>query len=263
MGPSGQAVARTHPRLAQITLGGTAVGTGINAHREYATLAISRLSDAAGIAFEECKNHFAAQASQDTAVEMSGALKASATALMKVANDMRWLNSGPIAGFGEIKLPAHQPGSSIMPGKINPVICEALVMVCAHVMGNDTTITVCNSLGNFELNVMLPVIAHNLLESISLMGAACYMFTSKAVEGFTVNAERIGELVGRNPIMVTALNPIIGYDRAAAIAKRAYAESRPVKDVAREMTDLSEEELDHLLDPCKLTRGGIRGKEGE
>jgi fumarate hydratase class II len=251
------------PRLAQITLGGTAVGTGINAHKDYAPLVISRLSDAAGIAFVECDNHFAAQAAQDTAVEMSGALKASATALMKIANDFRWLNCGPIAGIGEIKLPAHQPGSSIMPGKINPVICEALVMVCAHVMGNDTTITVCNSLGNFELNVMLPVIAHNLLESISLMGSACNMFTSKAVAGFTVNTRRIGELVGRNPILVTALNPIIGYDKAAEIAKRAYAEGRPVKDVAREMTDLTDAELDHLLDPCKLTRGGIRGKDGE
>ena len=172
---------------------------------------------------------------------------------MKMANDLRWMNSGPIAGLGEIALPSLQPGSSIMPGKVNPVMCEMMMMVSAQVTGNDTTIAICNQQGNFELNVMLPLIAHNLLQSITLLGNACRLLADKAIAGFTVNRERIAGLVDKNPILVTALNPVIGYDKAAQIAKKAYAEGRALKDVAAEMTDLSKEELEKLLDPRKMT----------
>jgi fumarate hydratase class II len=172
---------------------------------------------------------------------------------MKIANDLRWMNSGPLAGLGEISLPALQPGSSIMPGKVNPVMCEMMMMVCAQVMGNDAAISVGNQHGNFQLNVMLPVIAHNLLQSIALLGSASRLLADKAVSGFTVNRQRIAGAVGQNPILVTALNPVIGYDRAAEIAKRAYREGRAVRDVAEEMTDLSQEELSRLLDPGTMT----------
>jgi fumarate hydratase class II len=245
------------PRLGELALGGTAVGTGINAHPDYAANVARVLAERTSQPFVETTNHFAAQGSQDTAVELSGQLKAYATGLMKIAIDLRLMNSGPIAGLSEIVLPALQPGSSIMPGKINPVICEAVMMVCAQVIGNDAVVTVGAQMGNFELNVMLPVIAHNLLQAIELLASASTVLADKAVAGFTVNEERIAELVDMNPIMVTALNPIIGYDLAAKIAKRAYAEQRRVKDVAAEMTDLSREELDRLLDPAALTDGGI------
>jgi fumarate hydratase, class II len=174
-----------------------------------------------------------------------------------MANDLRWMNSGPGAGLGEISLPALQPGSSIMPGKVNPVMCEMMMMVCAQVTGNDVAITVANQQGNFELNVMLPVIAHNLLLSITLLGNAARLFADKAVAGFTVNRERIAGLIDKNPILVTSLNSVIGYDKAAQIAKKAYAEGRSLKEVAAEMTDLSKEELEKLLDPKKMTEGGI------
>jgi fumarate hydratase class II len=198
----------------------------------------------------------------DTAVELSGGLKAYAAGLTKIANDLRWMNSGPQAGLAEIVLPALQPGSSIMPGKINPVIPEAVIMVCAQVIGNDLTVTIGAQFGNFELNVMLPVIAHNLLQSIELLTNASLVLADKAVAGFTVNRDRIADVVEKNPIMVTALNPIIGYDAAAKIAKRAYAEDRRVKDVAAELTDLSPAELDRLLDPAALAEGGIKGGGG-
>ncbi|MBL8150911.1 MAG: aspartate ammonia-lyase, partial [Blastocatellia bacterium] len=204
-------------------------------------------------------NHFELQATQDSAVELSGQLKTLAVALMKIANDLRWMNSGPQAGISEIVLPALQPGSSIMPGKINPVISEATIMACAQVIGNDATITLGGQWGNFELNVMLPVIGYNLLQSITILANTCRMLADKAVAGFTVNREHIAELLEKNPIMVTALNPVIGYDLAAKIAKRAYAENRRVKEVAAEMTDLSYEELAKLLDPRELTEGGIKG----
>ena len=178
---------------------------------------------------------------------------------MKIANDLRWMNSGPQAGLGEIVLPALQPGSSIMPGKINPVISEATIMACAHVIGNDTAITLGGQWGNFELNVMLPVIAYNLLQSITVLANVSRVLADKAVAGFTVNREQIADVVEKNPIMVTALNPVIGYDLAAKIAKRAYAENRRVREVAEEMTDLSAEELAKLLDPRELTEGGIKG----
>jgi fumarate hydratase class II len=177
---------------------------------------------------------------------------------MKIANDLRWMNSGPIAGFGEIALPALQPGSSIMPGKINPVIPEAVMMVCAQVMGNDLTISIGGQSGSFQLNVMLPVIGYNLCQSIELLAAASRVLADKAVAGFTVNEEHIASLVGRNPILVTALNPVIGYEMGAKIAKKAYAEGRSLKDVALELTGLTAEELDRLLDPRQLTEGGIQ-----
>jgi fumarate hydratase class II len=251
------------PRLAKLALGGTAVGTGINAHPEFASRVAQKLAERTGIPFVESDNHFAAQSAMDTATELSAHLKTTATALMKIANDLRWMNSGPIAGLGEIALPALQPGSSIMPGKVNPVICESVMMVCAQVMGNDVAVALGNQHGNFQLNVMLPLIAHNLLQSITILGNAARVLADKAVAGFTVNRERIAEAVGKNPILVTALNPVIGYDRAAQIAKRAYAEGRSLKDVALEMTDLSAEELDRLLDPRPMTEGGIVGKGGE
>jgi fumarate hydratase class II len=185
--------------------------------------------------------------------ELSGQLKTSASALIKIANDLRWMNSGPIAGLGEVTLPALQPGSSIMPGKINPVICEATMMVCAQVIGNDVAVTIGNARGNFELNVMMPLMAHNLLQSITILGNAARTLADKAVAGLTVNQAHIAEFVEQNPILVTALNPIIGYDRAAKIAKRAYAEGRPVKAVAAEEAGLAPEELERLLDPHRMT----------
>ena len=250
-------VQSTLPRLGELALGGTAVGTGINAHPEFARRVCANLSARTGLVFTEAANHFAAQSALDAITELSGQLKTTASALMKIANDLRWMNSGPIAGLGEIALPALQPGSSIMPGKVNPVICEAMMMVCAQVIGNDVAVTIGNERGNFQLNVMMPVMAHNVLQSLTILGNAARVLADKAVAGFTVNEARIAELVGRNPILVTALNPVIGYDLAAKIAKRAYAEGRLLKDVALEMTDLSPEELDRILDPRQMTEGGI------
>ncbi|MCZ7546923.1 MAG: class II fumarate hydratase [Anaerolineae bacterium] len=250
-------VEATLPRLAKLALGGTAVGTGINAHPDFARRVIARLAEQTGLPFVAADDYFAALSALDALTELSGQLKTTASALMKIANDLRWLNSGPIAGLGEIALPALQPGSSIMPGKVNPVICEAMMMVCAQVIGNDVTVTIGNERGNFQLNVMMPVMAHNTLQSLALLGNAARVMADKAVAGFAVNEARIAGLVGRNPILVTALNPVIGYDMAAKIAKRAYAEGRLLKDVALEMTDLSAEELDRLLDPRKMTEGGI------
>jgi len=247
----------TLPRLAQLAIGGTAVGTGINAPKEFGRIVASRLAGSTKLPFVETDNHFAAQSTMDSAVELSGQLKTTASSFMKMANDLRWMNSGPIAGLGEISLPSLQPGSSIMPGKVNPVMCEMMMMVCAQVTGNDAAITVCNQQGNFELNVMLPAIAHNLLQSIKLLGNAALLLADKAVAGFTVNKNRIAGLVDQNPILVTALNPVIGYDKAAQIAKKAYAEGRSVKDVAAEMTDLSKAELNKLLDPVPMTEGGV------
>ena len=196
--------------------------------------------------------------SQDAAVETSGQLRVLAVSLTKIANDLRWMNSGPLAGIGEIELPALQPGSSIMPGKVNPVIPEAVAMVCAQVIGNDATIAMGGQSGNFQLNVMLPVVAYNLLQSIELLANSCDCLANDAIAGFTVNTDNINRALDRNPILVTALNPVIGYEKGAAVAKAAYKQGRPVKDVAREMTDLTDEELDRLLDPAELTQGGIK-----
>lgn len=237
--------------------GGTAVGTGINAHPEFGTRVAAILAQRTGVAFRASENRFESLSSQDAAVELSGQLKVVAVSLMKIANDLRWMNSGPLAGLGEIALPALQPGSSIMPGKVNPVIPEAAAMVSAQVIGNDTTITVAGQSGNFQLNVMLPVIAHNLLQSLELLSNASRLLADRAIEGFTVNQARLDEALSRNPILVTALNAVIGYEKGAAIAKKAYVEGRPVIEIAEQETDLSREELGRLLDPRTLTKGGI------
>ncbi len=202
-------------------------------------------------------NRFAALSSQDAAVALSGQLKTLATSLMKISNDLRWMNSGPLAGIGEIALPALQPGSSIMPGKVNPVIPEATAMVCAQVIGNDTTITIAGQSGNFQLNVMLPLVAHNLLQSIEILSNVSVLLADKAISGFSVNEDNITSALARNPILVTALNSVIGYELGAKIAKTAYADGRAVLDVAVELTDLSREELEKLLDPEKLIHGGV------
>jgi len=241
------------PELSALAIGGTAVGTGINTPEGFGKAVAAKLSALTEHPFQEAADHFAAQAGSDTAVAVMALLKAAAVALMKIANDLRWMNSGPQAGLAEITLPALQPGSSIMPGKINPVIPEAVAMVCAQVMGNDTAVTVAGQASNFQLSVMLPVIARDLIESIAFLSGAARALADKAVSGMVVNREHIASLVERNPILVTALNPVVGYDKAAEIAKRAYAENRRVKDVAREETDLSEAELDRLLDPRGMT----------
>ncbi|MDX1500033.1 MAG: class II fumarate hydratase [Woeseiaceae bacterium] len=245
-------------RLTAIAQGGTAVGTGINAHPRFGAKVAVLLSEETGIEFKTAASLFEALSTQDSAVEASGQLRVLAVSLMKIANDLRWMNSGPLAGIAEIALPALQPGSSIMPGKVNPVIPEAVAMVCAQVIGNDATITVAGQSGNFQLNVMLPVVAYNLLQSIELLAASAGVLADKAIAGFTVNRENIEAALGRNPILVTALNPVIGYEKGAAVAKKAYAEGRSVKEVAKELTDLTDEELDRLLDPAALTEGGIR-----
>lgn len=244
-------------RMIELPQGGTAVGTGINTHADFGKNFATKISELTGIDFQEAENHFEAQATVDAPVELSGQLKTIAVGLMKIGNDLRWMNSGPNGGLGEVQLAALQPGSSIMPGKVNPVIEESLTMVCAQVIGNDSTITVAGQAGNFELNVMLPVVAHNLLQSIEILGNAARNLADRSVSRLEVRKDVIADMVGRNPILVTALNPIIGYDLAAKIAKKAFAESRPLKDVAKEMTDLSDAELDNALDPIKMTKGGF------
>lgn len=244
-------------RLSELPQGGTAVGTGLNTHPEFGKRFAAAISEDTGLEFREAKNHFEAQATVDAPVELSGQLKTLAVGLMKVGNDFRWMNSGPNSGIGELQLKALQPGSSIMPGKVNPVIEESLTMVCAQVIGNDAAITIGGQAGNFELNVMLPVVAHNLLQSIDILANAAKNFAERSVQGVKANEEKIKQMVGKNPILVTALNPLIGYDKAAKIAKTAFAEDRAVLDVAKEMTDLSEEELKKALDPINMTKGGF------
>ena len=250
------------PRLHALAQGGTAVGTGINAHPEFGARFATELAGLTSIPFTASRNYFEAMSTQDAAVELSGQLKTIAVSLMKIANDLRWMNSGPLAGLGEIALPALQPGSSIMPGKVNPVIPEAATMVAAQVIGNDATITIAGQSGNFQLNVMLPVIAYDLLESIRLLGNVWRALADSAIAGFKVNTGRLAEALDRNPILVTALNPVIGYEKGAAIAKKAYAEGKPIREVAEKETSLSRSELDQLLDPTELTRGGIKGGGG-
>ena len=244
-------------RISPLALGGTAIGTGVNAHPEFGPRVAKLLSARTGLPFISSRNYFVSLSSQDAAVELSGQFKTVAVSMMKIANDLRWMNSGPIAGLADIALPALQPGSSIMPGKVNPVIPEAVAMVCAQVIGNDSTITIAGQSGNFQLNVMLPVVAHNLLESARLLGSAATVLAERAVADFVPNAEHSQQLAERNPILVTSLNPVIGYEKGAAVAKRAYAEGRRVKDVAAEETGLDSEELERLLDPRKMTEGGI------
>ncbi|HEU4652584.1 MAG TPA: class II fumarate hydratase [Steroidobacteraceae bacterium] len=242
-------------RLEALALGGTAVGTGINAHPEFAKKVAKALGTKLELRLHPAENFFAALSSQDAAVEFSGQLRVLAVALMKLSNDLRWMNSGPLAGLAEIALPTLQPGSSIMPGKVNPVIPEAVAMVSAQVMGNDATIAIAGQSGNFQLNVMLPIIAHNLLQSIELLASAARALADSAIAGFVVNEEKVASALERNPILITALNPVIGYEKGAKIAKQAYKEGRPVKEVAAEQTDLSAAELAQLLDPRALTHG--------
>ena len=246
-------------RLRRLPQGGTAVGTGINADPKLGRAIAAELSRMTKVKFESAQNYFEGISSQDAAVELSGQLKTLACSLMKISNDLRWMNSGPLAGLGEIELPALQPGSSIMPGKVNPVIPEAMTMVCAQVIGNDTTITIAGQSGNFQLNVMLPVIGANLLQSIEILANAVRLLADKAIAGFKVREDRIKEALDKNPILVTALNPVIGYEKGAATAKKAYKEGRPILDVALETTGLSRKRLAELLDPETLTKGGIHG----
>ncbi len=244
-------------RMRRLPLGGTAVGTGINADPSFGPAVAAQLKKLTGVKFASAANYFEGMAAQDAAVELSGQLKTLAVALMKIANDLRWMNSGPLAGLSEIELPALQPGSSIMPGKVNPVIPEATAMVAAQVIGNDAAITVAGQSGNFQLNVMLPLIAYNLLQSIGLLANVTRLLADRAIAGFTVNTARVNQALAMNPILVTALNPVIGYEQGAATAKQAYKQRRPILDVALETTGLSKDELKRLLDPLTLTRGGI------
>jgi fumarate hydratase class II len=249
----------TLKRLARLPQGGTAVGTGINADKRFGGLVAKQLSAMTGFRFVAGVNPFENMSAQDSAVELSGQLRTLACALMKISNDLRWMNSGPLAGIGEIELPALQPGSSIMPGKVNPVIPEAVTMVCAQVIGNDATITIAGQSGNFQLNVMLPVIAYNLLQSIEILANASRQLADAAIAGFKVKPERIAAALDRNPILITALNPVIGYEKGAATAKKAYKEGRPILEVARETTGMKESELRKYLDPLRLAQGGIVG----
>ncbi|MBL6734278.1 MAG: class II fumarate hydratase [Shewanellaceae bacterium] len=244
-------------RLLKLPQGGTAIGTGINAHADFAKNFAAQLSQQTGQPYTAASDQIAGISGQDSALALSSAMNALAVVLMKIANDLRWMNSGPLAGLGEIALTALQPGSSIMPGKVNPVIPEATAMVAAQVMGQHTTITIAAQSGNFQLNVMLPVIADNLLSQIALLGHMCQTLADKAMAGFTVIEDNIQQSLWKNPILVTALNPIIGYKKAADIAKLAYKTKRSILDVAEEETDLSRAELEKHLDPMQLTHGGI------
>jgi fumarate hydratase class II len=246
-------------RLRLLAIGGTAVGTGVNAPVGFGEAAAHAVSRHTGLRFAVNPNLFEALAAQDTAVELSGQLKTVAVSLMKIANDLRWMNSGPLSGLGEVSLPALQPGSSIMPGKVNPVIPEAVAMVCARVIGNDMSITIAGQSGNFQLNVMLPLIAHDLLQSIELLGRAARALGERAIAGMTYDVERMKAQLLQNPILVTALNGIIGYEQGSKIARQAYAEGRAIVDVALEHVDMSREELERLLDPEALTRPASSG----
>lgn len=243
-------------RIQKLPQGGTAVGTGVNAHPEFGGLVCANLATITAIGFEPMDNLYIGLSSQDTALELSGQLNVLAASLMKIANDLRWMNSGPLAGIGEIQLPALQPGSSIMPGKVNPVIPESTCMVAAQIMGNHTAITLGAQSGNFQLNVMWPMVAHNLLQSIEIAATSAVNLADLAIKGFTVNHANIQKALDVNPILVTALNTVVGYEKGAAIAKEAYASGRPVLEVAKEMTDLDETTLKQYLNPALLTEGG-------
>ena len=242
--------------LSELAIGGTAVGTGINTHKNFGKQVASKISDSTGVKFKEASNHFEAQASKDAVVQTSGVLKTVAVSLMKIANDIRWLGSGPRCGVGEILLPAIQPGSSIMPGKVNPVIGESVTQVAAQVIGNDAAITIGGQSGNFELNVMMPMMADNLLESINLLSKVSVVFVDKCIDGIEANEERCETIIEQSLAMCTSLAPIIGYDNAAAIAKEAYASGSTVREIALKKKVLSEEELDRVLDPMSMTSPG-------
>jgi fumarate hydratase class II len=245
--------------LAELALGGTAVGTGTNALPAFPGLAITRISDLTGLPFREAENHFEAQGAKDAYVSASGALNTLAVSLLKIANDIRWLASGPTSGLAEITLPAIQPGSSIMPGKVNPVMSEALMMVCAQVMGNHVAVTVGGQHGNFELNVMMPVMAHNFLQSVAILAQGCDAFRTRAVEGIGANRQRCRDLLERNPSIATALNAYIGYDEAAAVAKESAKNYESVRDVVKRRGLLSDEQLDQVLNVRDMTEPGIPG----
>ncbi|MEX0896616.1 MAG: class II fumarate hydratase [Steroidobacteraceae bacterium] len=248
-------IAAVRPRLHRLALGATAVGTGVNAHPEFASRAIARLSSTTGLDLAAAPDRFASLASQDTAVELSGQLRGAAVALLKISNDLRWMNSGPLAGLAEISLPALQAGSSIMPAKVNPVIPEAVAMAATQVMAQDTAVAMAGASGNFQLNVMLPLIAHALLESIELVAGSARALAARVIPGLTVHTARISETLARNPMLLTALAPRIGYDGAAVIARRAASEARPILEIAIDETGLPREELARLLDPARLARG--------
>ena len=249
-----QRIAAALTRLKQLPQGGTAVGTGVNCPPDFPAKFIAEINALSGSEFSSMPNKFLGLSSQDNPVELSAQLKGLAVALMKIANDLRWMNSGPLAGIGDIALPALQPGSSIMPGKVNPVIPEALAMVCAQVQGYDLSVSIAGQSGNFQLNVMLPLIVANLLESCALLSSGMRTLADKAISGFVVNTDAVTQSLAKNPILITALNARIGYEQGAAIAKQAYAEGRALLDVAVEQTDISRSELAQLLDPAALTK---------
>jgi fumarate hydratase class II len=248
--------------IEELPLGGTAVGTGLNCHPDFAGIVMRHLWNQTGIAFREARNHFEAQAAKDGLVQASGQLKTIAVSLFKIANDIRWLASGPRCGIGEIILPETQPGSSIMPGKVNPVICESVMQVCARVIGNDTTVTWAAANGNFELNVMMPVLAQSLLESLRLLANVVNVFREKCIDGIRANVPRCNELVEYSMAMVTSLAPIIGYDKAAEIAKESAKTGRTVREICRERQILPEAELTKALDPFEMTKPGGEGSAG-
>ena len=258
---SAERIRKSSVGLEELALGGTAVGTGINTHPEFPAKTIKRISEMTGLNFREAENHFEAQAAKDAVVEVSGSLKTLAVSLSKIANDLRWLSSGPRCGIGEISLPDTQPGSSIMPGKVNPVMCESVLQVAAHVIGCDATITLCGQAGNFELNVMMPVMALRLLEAITFSAKVVRAFTEKCVMGIEANRERCEELIEKSLAMVTSLAPVIGYDAAAKIAKEAFTTGKTVREVAKTHKVLPEDKLDKILDPWRMTEPGIPEKE--
>lgn len=256
-------VKRAQEALSEVALGGTAVGTGLNCHPEFSSKVLAMVSKETGCHFREATNHFEAQSAQDSLVEASGELRTLAVSLMKIANDIRWLGSGPRCGLGEIHVPETQPGSSIMPGKVNPVIAESVTMVCAQVIGNDLTVTIGGQAGNFELIVMLPVMAYNLLQSIELLATATNNFAAKCIEGIHANKERCQSFIEDSLAMCTALAPEIGYEAAAGLAKEAYRSGKTVRQVAKEQNVLAEGRLDELLDPWRMTEpGGPVGSAG-
>ena len=258
-----QRVKRAQESLGEVALGGTAVGTGLNCHPDFARKALAIITKETGCSVREASNHFEAQSTQDSLVEASGELRTIAVSLMKIANDIRWLGSGPRCGLGEINLPETQPGSSIMPGKVNPVIAESMTMVCAQVIGNDVTVTVAGQAANFELIVMLPVMAYNLLQSIELLATASHNFATRCIEGIKANEERCRSLIEESLAMCTALAPEIGYEAAAKLAKDAYKSGKTVRAVAKEQKVLSEKRLNELLDPWRMTEpGGPIGSAG-
>ncbi|WKZ57502.1 MAG: class II fumarate hydratase [Bdellovibrionota bacterium] len=250
-------IQRAQIAIAELALGGTAVGTGLNTHPQFARTAIAEISKITGHAFREADNHFEAQAARDACVELSGQLRVISISIMKIANDLRWLSSGPRCSLFEIALPEIQPGSSIMPAKVNPVLCESMMMVAAQVIGNDGCVAVCGQHGNFELNVMLPILAHNVLESISILGSSCSNFAKNCVQGIEVNEERCAEFAEKSLATCTSLAPRIGYDKAAKVAKEAFQRNVTVRQAARDLKVLDEEELAKTLDLFAMTRPGL------